>query len=79
MTEGGFGETAGWIFTTIALIGTILNSQMSIWGFVFWIVSNTGFLVINYLKHDYALVVLFLVNTIVAIIGIITWLKKIKK
>jgi nicotinamide riboside transporter PnuC len=69
----------GWIFTVIALIGTVLNSQMNILGFVFWIISNTGFLILNLLQHNYAEVFLFFVNTVVSIIGIITWSKKIKK
>ena len=53
----------GWIFTIIALVGTFLNAQMNILGFVFWIVSNTGFLIINILNTNYAEAVLFFVNT----------------
>jgi nicotinamide riboside transporter PnuC len=68
-----------WIFTIIALVGTFLNAQMNILGFVFWIVSNTGFLIINFLNTNYAEAVLFFVNTLVSISGIITWRKKQKK
>ena len=42
----------------------------------FWIVSNTGFLVMNVLTGNYAEAVLFFVNTLVSISGIITWRKK---
>ena len=69
----------GWIFFIIALVGTFLNAQINILGFVFWMISNTEFLIINILNINYAEAVLFFVNTLAFISGIITWRKKQKK
>ena len=68
----------GWIFTIIALVGTFFNAQMNILGFVFWIVFNIGFLNINILNINYAKIVLFFVNILAFMSGIITWRKNKK-
>jgi nicotinamide riboside transporter PnuC len=56
-----------------------LNSQMKVSGFYFWLVSNTGFMLINWYNCVYSQVALFLINNIVCVIGIVSWGKKVKK
>lgn len=68
----------GWIFSIIALVGIFLNAQINILGFVFWMISNIGFLIINILNTNYAKAVLFFVNTLASISGIIIWRKNKK-
>ena len=65
-----------WAFTLISLIGTVLNSQQKISGFVFWIIGNIGFMTINLLARQYAQATLFFINTLLSINGIINWRKK---
>ena len=70
-------EYVGWIFTTIALIGTFLNAQMNVLGFFAWIVSNIGFMILNIIDHRYSQAALFFVNTLFSW-GIYTWKQKQK-
>ena len=79
MIEKGILEAVGWSLTCVALIGTVLNSQMKVSGFYFWLVSNTGFMLINWYNCVYSQVALFLINNIVCVIGIVSWVKKVKK
>lgn len=72
-------EVAPWLCTGIALIGTVLNAQQNVLGFFFWLVSNTGFVFINLYNGNHAQAVLFFVNDIIAILGILEWNKKAKK
>lgn len=71
-------ECLSWIFTVIALLGTILNARMNVAGFFIWIISNLGFVTLNLIEHKYALATNFFVNTIVSISGIYIWNKKRK-
>lgn len=68
-----------WIFTCIAIVGAILNSQAKKEGFYFWIVSNTGFFAYNAFIGEIAMSALFAVYLIITINGISTWSKKEKK
>lgn len=79
MIEKGILEAVGWSLMCISLVGTVLNSQMKVSGFYFWLVSNTGFMLSNWYKCDYPQVALFLINNIVCVIGIVSWVKKAKK
>ncbi len=79
MIEKGILEAVGWSLTCVALVGTVLNSQMKVSGFYFWLVSNTGFMLINWHNCVYSQVALFLINNIVCVIGIVSWGKKVKK
>ena len=72
-------EYVGWVFTTIALVGTFLNAQMNVLGFFAWIVSNIGFMTLNIIDHRYSQAALFFVNTLFSIWGIYTWKQKQKK
>jgi nicotinamide riboside transporter PnuC len=67
-----------WIFTGIALYGTWLNAKGQRQGFYWWIITDIAFSVINFQIEQYALSLLFLVYTVLAIKGLITW-KKIQK
>ena len=66
-------EFISWIFTSIALYGTYLNTQKDITGFYFWLVSNSAFCAINLANGMLAQGFLFGVYTILALIGIKSW------
>ena len=72
-------EYVGWVFTTIALVGTFLNAQMNVLGFFAWIISNIGFMILNIMNHVYSQAALFFVNTLFSIWGIYTWRQKQKE
>lgn len=69
----------GYVFTVMAVLGTILNSRQSRWGFVLWIVSNGYFIMLNIIAGIYLQALLFVFNLVMAIIGFIVWGKKKKE
>lgn len=79
MTDKGILEAVGWFLTCVALIGTVLNSQAKRSGFYFWLVSNTGWMFFNWYNGVYSQVVLFLINDIMCVVGIVSWGKNEKK
>lgn len=66
-------ETVSWILTVIAIYGTYLNANKNAQGFYFWLISNSGFCVINFCNGMLAQGFLFGVYTVLAIIGIQKW------
>lgn len=68
-----------WVMSALALIGTILNAEKNIYGFVFWLMSNLYMTIRFFYIGEYAQSVLFFIYFILAIRGIIAWnAKKIK-
>lgn len=71
-------EILGWILAFIAIIGVILNIRKKPSGFIFYIISNIGWIYVN-LKHEiYAQAFLFFVFTGLSIYGWWNW-KFLKK
>lgn len=68
-----------WIMSGIALFGTILNAERNIYGFVFWLVSNLYMTIRFAYIAEYAQACLFLVYTVLAVRGIISWREKENK
>lgn len=66
----------GYIFTLFAILGTIANSFGKKICFAFWLVSNGYFITINFLTGDYPQTILFVFNSIMAVIGYRLWKKK---
>lgn len=62
-----------WINTIIALVGTILNIKKRRICFMIWLVSNSGFMVHNYLIGQYAQSLLFAVYVGLSIWGLWEW------
>lgn len=69
-------EAVSWILTIIAIYGTYLNANGNIRGFYYWLVSNTGFCLINFLLGSMAQSLLFGVYLVLAIIGLQKWNEK---
>lgn len=65
-----------WIATTIAIVGSILNSYKRIEGFYCWIVSNLISVWINMHFGIVAQAVLFGFNTLICLWGLMQWKKK---
>jgi hypothetical protein len=66
----------GWIFVTIAIIGTICNAMALIIGFFIWLVSNSGLALLNWKNKKYDQMTLFIIYDLIAIAGIIIWIRK---
>lgn len=68
-----------WLLAFIAITGLVLNIQKKPSGFVFYTVSNVGWIYVN-LKHEiYAQAFLFFVFTILSIYGWFNWKLKGRK
>lgn len=65
-----------WVMSGIALIGTILNAERNIIGFLFWLVSNLYMTIRFAYIGEYAQALLFLIYFLLAIRGIVVWQKK---
>ena len=65
----------GWILTIISTTGSILNAQLKVSGFLFWIVANLGFMITNLINGIYYQAVLFLINTVICLRGLYVWNK----
>jgi len=62
-----------WLFVFLSIIGAVLNATKRISGYYCWLVSNTFFTFCNLIHKDYAYSLLFLIYTIITILGIIYW------
>ena len=62
-----------WLFTGIALAGTILNVHKLRVCFLLWIVANIGFAIMDGLRNDYGRVALDIVQIGFAVYGYVVW------
>lgn len=67
-----------WILALIAIIGVILNIQKKPSGFIFYTISNIGWVLVNMHHKLYAQVFLFAVFTGLSLYGWYSW-KFLKK
>lgn len=65
-----------YLITAITLIGTVANSLQKRWCFYIWIPTNLFWVIYNLVIGQYAQAILYTVNTITSIIGLIQWTKK---
>ena len=71
-----FSVIVSWIFSGIALTGTILNAEMNKWGFIAWLISNAYMCITDWQAGLYAQSVLFFIYFLLAIRGLVVWKKK---
>lgn len=64
-----------YIITAITLIGTIGNSFQKIWCFYIWIPTNLFWIIYNIIIKQYQQAILYTVNIITSIVGLISWRK----
>jgi len=62
-----------WIWTALALIGTVMNARQNVYGFIFWIISDLAFAIYNYQIDQYAQSFLFTVYLGLAVYGYFKW------
>lgn len=67
-----------YLITGITLIGTVANSLQKKWCFYIWIPTNFFWVVYNVAIKQYAQAILYTVNTITSIVGLVQWSKKAK-
>lgn len=67
----------GWIAFVFSILGTILNAQLNVNGFLFWIISNVILIVVNFQNKKWYMVTQFLFLTIMSVYGYLNWLKLI--
>lgn len=68
-------DLLGYIVTAIAIIGSILNARQKWYGFIFWIVSNIFFIILNWMDSNYYEVIFFGFCLVLCIYGIYQWKK----
>lgn len=66
-----------WVFALLGIIGVVLNIQKKPSGFIFYTISNIGWVWVNIYHEIYAQAVLFTVFTVLSIYGWYAW--KLKK
>jgi len=69
-------DTISWILTAFSIIGVILNAQQKISGFYFWMVANSGWIIVDATKGIYAQSALFVFYLFMCLYGVYTWKKK---
>jgi nicotinamide riboside transporter PnuC len=67
-----------WVLALVAIIGVILNIQKKPSGFIFYTISNIGWISVNFYYEIYAQMFLFSVFTVLSVYGWWNW-KFIKK
>ena len=73
-------EVISYIVTVLTLVGTVANAFQKSWCFYLWIVTNLFWVVYNFTIQQYQQAIIYIVNTIICVIGIVKWKsKKIRK
>ena len=67
-----------WVFTIIALAGTVLNVNKLRLCFILWAIANIGFGVLDFQRGDYGRLLLDIVQLLLAVWGYIYWGKDSK-
>jgi len=70
-------DKLSWIFTTLAVIGSLANIQKLWWCFVIWTICNVYFIIHNIIRREKALAVLFFIYLIISVWGMINWLSTV--
>lgn len=65
--------TFSYIVTGITLIGTFANAFKKRWSFIIWICTNIFWIVYNIYINQPQQSIIYAVNTITSIIGLIYW------
>lgn len=64
-----------WLITLASVIGAIANIYKSVWGFVFWLIGDVAWMIIDYQNGLLSQAVVFAFFGILAIWGIVQWRK----
>jgi nicotinamide riboside transporter PnuC len=66
-------QSLGWILTILMIIGAILNTRKIRNGFIFWIVSNFGWVLYNIYTKTYEQIPAWVTLTILSSYGYWHW------
>lgn len=66
-------QAVTYIITALTIIGTVANSFQKRWCFVVWIITNAFWIIYNLSIQQQAQALLYVVNLITSIIGLIKW------
>lgn len=66
-------QAVTYIITALTIIGTVANSFQKRWCFVVWIITNVFWIIYNLSIQQQAQALLYVVNLITSIIGLIKW------
>lgn len=64
-----------WLITIAAIIGTVANIYKRPWCFAIWLVTNSLWMAVDYMAGMYAQAFLFAVYVVLAVWGLIKWMK----
>ena len=62
-----------WIITALSIIGVIANIYKKRWCFGVWIITNSVWMIVDYIHGIYAQSFLFAVYLVLAVWGYIKW------
>jgi len=65
-----------WCITTLSIAGVVLNIYQNRWGFIFWMIANAAWAVIDFDKGIPQQSVLFVVYFLTSLWGWIYWGKQ---
>ena len=65
-----------YIVTAVTMIGTIANSLQKRWCFYIWAVTNTFWLVYNMVIGQHAQGLIYALNLIMSVVGLVPWKRK---
>lgn len=68
-------EVISYIVTVLTLVGTVANAFQKSWCFYLWIVTNLFWIIYNITIQQYQQAIIYIVNTIICVIGIVNWHK----
>lgn len=64
-----------WMLVVLSIVGVILNIYHHRYGFLFWMIANLGWMIIDFLHELYAQAFLFGVYFLLAFWGWLAWEK----
>ncbi|WP_286476520.1 nicotinamide mononucleotide transporter [Methanobacterium sp. CWC-01] len=62
-----------WLASLLGLLGTILNAYQSVYGFMFWMISNPILMYQAYTKGSWNIGIMFFLYFGLAVMGFIQW------
>ena len=65
-----------WILSAISITGGILNAFGKVSGFYIWIIGNLGWVGVEIYLQQWAQIPMWIVYTLLSVMGIIIWKKK---
>ncbi|SDN14701.1 nicotinamide mononucleotide transporter [Acetanaerobacterium elongatum] len=63
------------IITVASLVGSVANAYKKRWCFAIWLVTNASWCIYDCTQGMYTQAILFAVNFIIALLGLINWRK----